>query len=96
LLNIRGFLKAGPRKNFSFKPVRSAKKVADPLNCLGSGPGGVGQGGLKVLHLWHHSQKLHNPQAKNYFECKLEDLPRLFSLSTALYHFRHPSYTHTK
>jgi len=30
LLNIRGFLKAGPRKNFSFKPVRSAKKVADP------------------------------------------------------------------
>jgi len=30
LLNIRGFLNAGPRKNFSFKPVRSAKKVADP------------------------------------------------------------------
>ena len=30
LLNIRGFLKAGPRKNFSFKPVRSARKVADP------------------------------------------------------------------
>jgi len=32
LLNIRGFLKAGPRKNFSFKPVRSAKKVADPCS----------------------------------------------------------------
>jgi len=30
LLNIRGFLKAGPRKNFSFKSVRSAKKFADP------------------------------------------------------------------
>jgi len=30
LLNVCGFLKAGPRKNFSFKPVRSAKKVADP------------------------------------------------------------------
>jgi len=24
------FLKAGPRKKFCFKPVRSAKKVADP------------------------------------------------------------------
>jgi len=32
LLNIRGFLKAGPRKNFSFKPVRSTKKVADPCS----------------------------------------------------------------
>jgi len=32
LLNICGFLKAGPRKNFSFKPVRSARKVADPWN----------------------------------------------------------------
>jgi len=30
MLNICGFLKAGPRKNFSFKPVRNAKKVADP------------------------------------------------------------------
>ena len=30
LLNICGFLKAGPRKNFSFKLVRSAKNVADP------------------------------------------------------------------
>jgi len=26
------FLKAGPRKNFPFKPVRSAKKVADPCS----------------------------------------------------------------
>jgi len=30
LLNICGFLKASPRKNFSFKLVRSAKNVADP------------------------------------------------------------------
>jgi len=30
LLNICGFLKAGSRKNFSFKPVRSAKKVVAP------------------------------------------------------------------
>ena len=30
MVNIRGFLKAGPRKNFSFKPDRSAKMIADP------------------------------------------------------------------
>jgi len=29
-MNNGGFLKAGPRKIFSFKPVRSAKEVADP------------------------------------------------------------------
>jgi len=23
--------------------------------------------GLKVLHLWHHSQKTHTPKQKNYF-----------------------------
>jgi len=28
------FLKAGPRKNFPFKPVRSAKKVADTWHRL--------------------------------------------------------------
>jgi len=27
----------------------------------------VGQGGLKVFHLWRHSQKTHIPQAKNFF-----------------------------
>jgi len=26
-----------------------------PSNSLGSGPAEVSQGGLKVLHLWHHS-----------------------------------------
>ena len=37
LPNIRGFLNAGPRKNFSFKPVRSGKKVPTPvLNKPGS------------------------------------------------------------
>jgi len=30
LLNICGYLKAGPQKKFSFKPVCSAKKVANP------------------------------------------------------------------
>jgi len=27
----------------------------------------VGQGGLKVFHLWRHSQKTRIPQAKNFF-----------------------------
>jgi len=27
----------------------------------------VGQGGLKVLHLWCHSQKTSTPKAKKFF-----------------------------
>jgi len=33
---------------------------------LGPGPGEVGQGGLKVFHLWHYSQKT-APKPKKYF-----------------------------
>jgi len=40
-----------------------------PYNGLGPGPGEVGQGGLKVLHLWCHSQRIHIPQPKFFFEC---------------------------
>jgi len=29
-----------------------------PSSGLGSGPAEVGQGGLKVLYLWRHSQKI--------------------------------------
>jgi len=29
---------------------------------LGPGPDEVGQIGLKLLHLWHHSQKIQNPK----------------------------------
>jgi len=28
----------------------------------------LGQGGLKVLHLWRHSHKICTPQAKNFFQ----------------------------
>jgi len=38
-----------------------------PLNGLGPGSGEVGQGGLKVLHLWCHSQKIHTSQPKKFF-----------------------------
>jgi len=40
---------------------------------LGPGPEEVGQGGLKVLHLWRHSQNIHNPQRKFFFHYKLHD-----------------------
>jgi len=45
-----------PNKNFS-----------EILSSNILGPGEVGQGGLKVVHLWRHSQKICNPQPKNYF-----------------------------
>ena len=38
-----------------------------PSNGLGPGTGEVGQGGLKFLHLWRHSQKIRIPQPKNVF-----------------------------
>jgi len=40
-----------------------------PSKGLGSVPGKVGKGGLKVLHLWCHSQKIHTPNQKIFFEC---------------------------
>ena len=67
-----------------------------PSNGLRPGPGEVGQGGLKMLHLWRHSQKIRTPQPKNFFECGLEDLPHLLNHWTAPYHFWHPSYVHAK
>jgi len=38
-----------------------------PSNSWHPGPGNVGQGGLKVLRLWHHSQPTRTPQAKKSF-----------------------------
>jgi len=67
-----------------------------PSNGFSLGPGEVGQGGLKVLHLWHHSQEIHIPKPKNFFSRAGQDLPRLLSLWTALYHFRRPSYARAK
>jgi len=63
-----------------------------PSNGFRSGPGEVGQGGVKVLHLWRHSQKISSPNQKLFFICRLEDLLRLLSLWTALSHFRCSGY----
>ena len=38
-----------------------------PPNGWRPGPGKLGQGGLKVLHLWRHSQKTHTPKQKIFF-----------------------------
>jgi len=38
-----------------------------PSNGLGPGPGEMGQCGLKVFHLWRHSQKMCTPQPKKFF-----------------------------
>jgi len=43
----------------------------------------LGPGGIKVLHLRHHSQKICTHNEKIIFECRLEDLPSLLSLWTA-------------
>ena len=68
-----------------------------PSNGLDPGPGEVGQGGLKVLHLWRHSQKIRAPQPKIvFFQCRLEDLLHLLSLWTALYRFWRQSYARAK
>ena len=45
-----------------------------PSNGLSPGPGEVGQGGLKVLYLWHHPQKICIPNQKIFLKCKLQDL----------------------
>jgi len=37
-----------------------------------------------ILHLLRHSQKIHNPQPKKFFECNLKDCPICLSPWTAL------------
>jgi len=49
-----------------------------PPNGWRPGPGKVGQGGLKVLHLWRHSQKNCIPQAKNFFRVQSTRLANRF------------------
>jgi len=47
----------------SLVSIKNFSKIL-PSNALGLGPGEVGQGGLKVFHLWCHSQKIHTPNQK--------------------------------
>ena len=45
-----------------------------PSNGWHPGPGKVGQGGLEVLHLWCHLQKICISKQRTFFECRLENL----------------------
>jgi len=54
-----------------------------PSSCLGPEPDEECQKGLKLLHLWCHSQKIHNPKPV-FFHCWLEDFPSLLRVGTAL------------
>jgi len=49
-----------------------------PSNGLGPWPCEVGQGSLKALHLWRHSQKIHTPQPKNFFRVHTRRLATSF------------------
>jgi len=49
-----------------------------PPNGWRPGPGKVGQGGLKVLHLWRRSQKNRSPRQKIFFRVQSARLAGLF------------------
>jgi len=60
----------------------SNKKFSEILPSNDLGPGKVNQGGLKVLHLWHHSQKIHTPNQKSFFQVQTTGLAKSFELLT--------------
>jgi len=53
-----------------------------PPNGWCPGPGKVGQDGIKVFHLWRHSQKTRNPQAKIFFQVQTRRLAASFETFT--------------
>ena len=94
----RMFVTSALDHNFSTKNPSKSSKVSKDLDCSlvsntnfsemllsngrRPGPGKVGQGGLKVLYLWHHSQKICNPQAKHFFWVQTRRLTTSFELLT--------------
>jgi len=67
-LDLGALALKGPFK-LSFQPiVNQICKITEilPPNGWCPGPGKVGQGGLKILHLWRHSPKTRTP-SKNIF-----------------------------
>jgi len=53
-----------------------------PPNGWHPGPGKVGQGGLKVLYLWRHSEKTAPPKQKKFFWVQTRRLATSFDAST--------------
>jgi len=84
--------------NFSTRNLRKSSKVSKDSDCslvskknfrkilpssgLGPGAGEVGQGGLKVLHLWCHSQKNCIPQPQKFFCVQTTRMAESFELLT--------------
>jgi len=62
----------------------SSKNFSEILSSNGwrPGPGKVGQGGLKVFHLWSHSTKNRTPPSKNFFRVQTRRLAASFDAST--------------
>jgi len=61
------------------------------------GPGKVGQGGLKALHLWRHSQKTRIPQAKKiFFRVQTRRLAASFETFTGSVEHTRPEKSHAK
>jgi len=54
------------QRGLSWQPNRPTRCVP-ASDSLGPGPAEVGQGSLKVLHLWCHSSKTRTPQPKYFF-----------------------------
>jgi len=58
--------KVSKDSDFSLVSNKNFMKIL-PSNSFGKGPGEVGQGGLKVLHLWCHSKNQLQPPTKKFF-----------------------------
>jgi len=74
-------LKLSKDSDCSLVSSKNFSKILSP-NSWHPGPGKVGQGGLKVFHLWRHSQKNYTPQAKNFFWVQTRRLAASFDAST--------------
>jgi len=65
--------------------VHGKKKAGNPWSSsLGPEPDEVSQKGLKLLHLWCHSQKIRNPKSKIFFiadskTCQMSSLLRVWT-----------------
>jgi len=51
----------------NLKPQQVIESIKLPSNGLSPGPGEVGQGGLKFLHVWRHSEKIRTPNQNIFF-----------------------------
>jgi len=70
-------IQVSKNSDFSLVSNKNFSKIL-PSNGLGQGQGKVGQGGQKVLHFWHHSQRIRTPQPNNFFSLQTTRLAETF------------------